>query len=54
MSGADLKGKVRSEKKRETHLSTEQAHPQAPPWISQPHGDEGRPKGDQAAAGGEP
>jgi ribonuclease P protein component len=53
-SGAGLQGKVRSEKERETHLSAEQAHPQAPSRISRPHGNEGGPKGDQATAGGEP
>ncbi len=39
-SGAGLQGKVRSEKERETHLPAEQAHPQAPSWLSRPHGND--------------
>jgi len=32
----------------EAHLSTLEACPQASPWLSQPHGHDGRPQGDRA------
>jgi hypothetical protein len=35
---------------RETDLSAKQARTQAPPWLSHPHGHEGRPQGVGSAA----
>src|SRR5262249_46937867 len=39
------KGELMTENDCEAHLSTLQASPQAPPWLSYPHGDQGRPQG---------
>src|SRR4029079_8612346 len=39
---------VMTENDCEAHLSTLEACPQASPWLSQPHGHDGRPQGDRA------
>jgi ribonuclease P protein component len=40
---------IDEEHHNETHLSTEQARPQAPSWFSRPHGHQGWPEGDCGA-----